>query len=160
VFRRSHNPPESDPQPPKTSVSREGFGIRKSSLGSKRGTEEERLGLVKGDTVTGRQPALPNFGEDEDEEEHYDDHDDDNWSVEDKLAYAQSPDDEPVYRQSPECGYRRDVTPPREREKETEAMSPEEQYDRQRRQWNARSLPGPPPPDKDEKSGGGGGAFI
>jgi hypothetical protein len=160
VFRRSHNPPESDPQPPKTPVSREGFGIRKSSLGSKRGTEEERLGLVKGDTVTGRQPALPNFGEDEEEEEHYDDHDDDNWSVEDKLAYAQSPDDKPVYRQSPERGYRRDLTPPREKEKETEAMSPEEQYDRQRRQWNARSLPGPPPPDKDEKGGGGGGAFI
>ena len=146
VFRRSHNTAEPEPAQNRTPVSREGFGVRKSSLGTKRGTEEERLGLVKGDTVTGRQPALPNFGEDE--AENYD-HDDDNWSLEDKQSYAQSP----------ERGPRRDLTPPRrEKEKEAEAMSPEEEYDRRRRDWDARSSRGPPPPDKDEK--GGAGAFI
>lgn len=153
VFRRSHNAAaEGDSHQTRTPVSRDGFGMRKSSLGSKRGTEEERLGLVKGDTVTGRQPTLPDFGEAE-EEEDYDDHDDDNWSVEDKLAYEKSLD----------RGPKRDLTPPRtEKDKEIGSpMSPEEEYEQRRREWNRRSSRGPPPPEKDEKSGGGGGgAFI
>ncbi|KIN08428.1 hypothetical protein OIDMADRAFT_85993, partial [Oidiodendron maius Zn] len=98
VFKRNQNNPEGDQH--SRSPMREGFSIRKSSLSSKPGTEEERLGLVKGDTVTGRQPTIPDFGE-EDAEQY--DPDDDNWSVEDKMPYTQSP----------ERGPRRDLTPPR-----------------------------------------------
>jgi hypothetical protein len=145
VFRRNQNAAEGEQHRNKSPVSRDGFGIRKSSLGTKRGTEEERLGLVKGDTVTGRRPTIPDFGEDD--EANYDP-DDDNWSVEDKLSSVESP----------ERGYRRDLTPPRREKEEAEPMSPEEHYERQRREWHARSSRGPPPPEKDEK--GSGGAFI
>lgn len=158
VFRRSHNNAEGESHNNRPPVSRDGFGNRKSSLGSKAGgTEEERLGLVKGDT--GRHPTIvPDYSEIE--EEDYD-HDNDNWSLEDKMPFTQSPTQSPERPERPERGRRRDLTPPRrekEKEKETDSISAEEYYEQQRREWNARSSRGPPPPDKDNR--GGGGAFI
>jgi hypothetical protein len=123
---------------------RKGLGGRRGSHGAavKGATEEERLGLVKGDTNTGRNPTLPPY-EDEDEEE-------DSWMGEDKPRMTSSPE-----RESP----RRDLTPPRrgskDKDAEVQKRSPEEQYyDSQARKWDGRGAP--PPPFDDGK----GGAFI
>jgi hypothetical protein len=126
---------------------RKGLGVRKYSGSSavKGATEEERLGLVKGDTATGRQPTETPF---EDEEDEYDDLDDDKFS--------------PSQRQSPERGPRTDPTPRREgkeREKESEASvgssrsSEEEHYEQQRRKWDGKKQGKGPPPFDDRKSG-------
>jgi hypothetical protein len=134
VFKRGANN-EGDLRSPKN---RESSVTRKTSYGAKRGTEEESLGLVKGDTVTGRASAATDYDEDE-----YDE-DEDDWSVEDKLPYTESPG-----RQ-----LRRETL---EREKERETMSPEEYYEQRRRQREARSSE-PPGPSKDGT--GGSGAFM
>lgn len=155
VFRRSQNTAEGELSQPRAPKHREGFGIRKSSLGTKRATEEETLGLVKGDTVNGRQPTIPDFGDAEDEHDYDYDHDDDDWGAEDKLPYTESPDSE---HSEP----RRELTPTRregkEKEKEAEAMSSEEYYDQRRKAWDDAHASGPPPPFKDGK--GGPGAFL
>jgi hypothetical protein len=148
VFRRGPTHPEEDLPPSRSPILRSGFTARKTSHGAqtKGATEEERLGLVKGDTATGRQPTMPEFDEEEDIE---DEDDDDDWGIEDKPRYAQIPN-----------GYRRELTPPRrgstEKEGEEETRSPEEHYEQQRRKWEARR--GPPPPFDDGK--GNSGAFI
>ena len=158
VFRKGQPPPQThgDEQAPpsRSPMIRKGLGARKHSGGSavKGATEEERLGLVKGDTATGRQPTVPPY---EDEEDDYDDLNDDKYS--------------PGQRRSPERGPRRDLTPPRregkEREKELEAdvgsgrSSEEEYYEQQRKKWDGKQQGrGPPPPFDDGKSGDG--AFI
>jgi hypothetical protein len=67
VFRKSQPPALEEPLPA-LPVSRKGLGSRQGSSQSnvvKGATEEERLGLVKGDTNVGRSP----YGEDDDEEE-------------------------------------------------------------------------------------------
>lgn len=117
---------------------RESSVSRKASYGAKRGTEEESLGLVKGDTVTGRAPASTDYDEDE-----YDE-DEDDYSVEDKLPYKESPGQQLI----------RETL---EREKDPEAMSAEEYYEQRRRQREARSSE-PPGPSKDGT--GGSGAFM
>jgi hypothetical protein len=158
VFRKgqsggAHSEDESSSQPQSRSpMIRKGLSARKGSHSSvvKGATEEERLGLVKGDTQTGRKPVLPVY-DDEDEEE------DEEFSVDDKMRP----------RQSPDRGPRRDLTPPRRelKDKEIEAgtRSPEQKYyEQQRPRYDSqntttgRPLPPPPPGSGDGK----GGAFI
>jgi hypothetical protein len=154
VFRKGSANQSSGDEPMPQSRSpmvRKGLGARRSSHGTavKGATEEERLGLVKGDTNTGRNPALPPY-EDEDEE--------DSWMADDKPPMmTASPE-----RESP----RRDLTPPRRGSKDKDAevqraagnRSPEEQYyDNQARKWDGKGK-GPPPPF--DNGTGAHGAFI
>jgi hypothetical protein len=146
VFRKgqaTHGSDESVPQS-RSPMVRKGLGGRRGSHGAavKGATEEERLGLVKGDTNTGRNPVLPPY-EDEDEEE-------DSWMGDDKPSMTSSPE-----RETP----KRDLTPPRrgskDKDAEVQKRSPEDEYyDSQARKWDGR---GPPPPPFDD---GKGGAFI
>lgn len=107
VFRKGQaqqtGPHPEDHQPQSRSpMIRKGLGQRKVSSGaqSKGATEEERLGLVKGDTRTGREPQEPEYIEDYEE----DDDVSEDWTAEDKMRHGQSPD----------RGPRRDLTPPRQ----------------------------------------------
>lgn len=155
VFRKGqaqsqHGGDESLP-PSRSPMIRKGLGARRGSTPAVKGaTEEERLGLVKGDTDTGRNPtSLPPY-EDEDEA-------DIEW-MEDKARSNKS---------SPDRGPKRDLTPPRREGKEKEAgvekpLSEEEYYERQRQKWDGKvSRPGPGPhqPPYDDGTTGGG-AFI
>jgi hypothetical protein len=120
---------------------RKGLGSRRGSTPAVKGaTEEERLGLVKGDTNTGRNPTTLSPYDDEDEE-------DIEW-MEDKA------------RQIP--GPKRDLTPPRrdgkEKEKELETSEEEEYYEQQRQKWDGKGSK--PPYDDGTSGGGGGGMFI
>jgi len=155
VFRKGQQQPQSDDHTPqsRSPMIRKGLGNRKSSHGSqvKGATEEERLGLVKGDTRTGREPVEPEY-------EAYDEEDEDSdFTVEGKLRHGESPD----------RGQRRDLTPPRRegKEKETETETAEaEYYEQQKRKFNTSSGKhpqgrAPPPPPFDDK-GPDGGAFI
>jgi hypothetical protein len=151
VFRKGATTQGTDENPMPQSRSpmvRKGLGPRRGSHGAaiKGATEEERLGLVKGDTNTGRNPALPPYEDDEEE---------DSWMAEDKQPQmTASPE-----RESPP----RDLTPPRRGSKDKDAevqkaqkrnRSPEEQYyDSQARKWDGKGK-GPPPFDD------GTGAFI
>jgi hypothetical protein len=136
---------------------RKGRGARKTSGPQVKGaTEEEQLGLVKGDTRTGRQPTALDYHDDDDEIDE-----EDEFIGDDKLPLKAA--------SSPELlGHRRDLTPPRrEREKELEAgirSDEEEYYERQRRKWDSKKgekgLPPPPPPFDNGKGGDGAGAFI
>ena len=135
---------------------RKGLGVRKTSGPQVKGaTEEERLGLVKGDTRTGRQPTALDYQDDDDDIDEEEDFIGDDKFVPLKAA------------SSPELGHRRDLTPPRregkEREKELEAglrSDEEEYYEQQRRKWDSKKGGKglPPPPFDDGK--GGDGAFI
>jgi hypothetical protein len=155
VFRKGQAPApaQEDHQPQSRSpMIRKGLGARKSSGPQVKGaTEEERLGLVKGDTRTGRQPTALDYEDDDynrvDEE--------DEFIGDDKVGLKSG--------SSPE----RDLTPTRregkEREKEYEAGEEEDYYERQRQKWDASKGKGgkefpPPPPSFDDK--GGDGAFI
>ena len=171
---------------------RKGLGARKTSAGggaqAKGATEEERLGLVKGDTRTGRLPTALDYRDDEDDELDEDEDEDDDvggFHAEDKLPLKAA--------SSPELlgmGRRRDLTPPRrererEREKEMELESAarsdddhghdrageeEQYYEQQRRKWDSNNGGGGnggrggkggkalPPPPPFDD--GKGGAFI
>lgn len=142
---------------PRSPPVRKGLSARKGSHSSvvKGATEEERLGLVKGDTQTGRNPAVLPVYADED-----DDGDDGSYDLDGKLPVRQSPDPSP----------QRDLTPPRTRgrDKEIEVgnMSPQQHhYEQQRRRFQdnnppevrtGRPLP-PPPPGEDGDMGSGSG---
>lgn len=163
VFRKgshgAHN--EEENSQPRSPPARKGLSARKGSHGSvvKGATEEERLGLVKGDTHTGRQPVVPVYADDDDEEE-----DDSGYSLDGKMPLRQSPDHSPS----------RDLTPPRKQTKDKEievgSMSPQQQYyEQQRRRFQANNpnettgRPLPPPPEGEEPSGSGNakrGAFL
>lgn len=151
VFRKGqsqNHPHEEEHQPHTQSRSpmvRKGLSARKGSHSSvvKGATEEERLGLVKGDTRTER-PTLPEY-DDEDEDDEY---------LADKSRLPGSPD----------RGPKRNLTPPR-KDKELEegsvSSSQEEQSFEQQRQGgkggetlSGRPLPAPP---NDE---GRPGAFL
>ena len=126
---------------------RKGLGNRRGSHGAavKGATEEERLGLVKGDTNIGRNPVLPEY---EDEEEE------DSWMGEDKPRTMTS---------SPEREPRRDLTPPRRGSKDKDAevqtkSEEQEYYNQQKRKWDGKGKGQPPPPFDD--GNGGAGAFI
>jgi hypothetical protein len=155
VFRKGSANQGSDENPMPQSRSpmvRKGLGPRRGSHGAaiKGATEEERLGLVKGDTNTGRNPALPPYEDEEDEGE--------SWMADDKRQMiSASPERE---------SQRRDLTPPRRGSKDKDeevqragrSRSPEEQYyDTQARKWDGKGK-GPPPPFDDGT--GARGAFI
>lgn len=165
VFRKgqSQAPPLDDHLPQSRSpMIRKGLSSRRESHNSaaKGATEEERLGLVKGDTNSGRQPVLPEAyddGEEEDDEDY-------NSYIEDKGRNM---------RGSPERGAKRDLTPPRRdlmREKDEEAgnLGEEDYYEAQRRKFQGGGGNGgtgrgrglPPTPRDEDGRGGGTGAFI
>lgn len=172
VFRKGQTNDEENISVPqsRSPMIRKGLSARKGSHSSvvKGATEEERLGLVKGDTKTGRQPVLPAYEDPEEEDE-----DEENYLPDDKV-----PMPAPEEKQSPDRGQRRDLTSSattrEEREKELEAgagsRSPEERYyEQQRRRFEKSAGPGPgtgrplppPPPREDDGHGQGqGGAFI
>lgn len=146
VFRKGQaagsGPNEVEP-PSRSPIVRKHLGGRLGSSSSVKGaTEEERLGLVKGDTATGQQPALPPYEDDEEEDE---------WIGDDKRKPLSS---------SPE----RDLTSRgKDREKDLEAgvdTESAEYYEAQRRKWGGNGG-GRGRGDDDDRSGGGtGGAFI
>ncbi|KUJ16974.1 DUF803-domain-containing protein [Mollisia scopiformis] len=165
VFRKGQSqavPPhdETAHQPQSRSpMIRKGLSARRGSHSSavKGATEEERLGLVKGDTNSGRQPVALESYDDEEEEEEEEDED-----------YARYMEDKA--RGSPNRGGKRDLTPPRRDEKDEEAgmalgrEQEERYYEEQRRKFEAgrgrgRGLP-PPPFDEGPGRDGGAGAFI
>ncbi|KAF4637699.1 hypothetical protein G7Y89_g383 [Cudoniella acicularis] len=146
VFRKaSGSQPHGDEQTPpsRSPMIRKGPGGRKNSASLvKNATEEERLGLVKGDTRTESVPTLPAYEVEEAE---------DDWMPETK-----------------EPGRKRELTPPRREGREVEKSrdpgsrsSSEDYYAQQKKKWDAkdggakrdRSPPHPPYDD-------GKGAFI
>ena len=144
VFRKGQANAQSDEPMPAVprSPRRLGLGSRSGGkTGGKGATEEERLGLVTGDSHS--MPALPNYDDDDEGE--------DEWSS--------GPDDKPRPRapraESDTVAVRgRGLTSPREpTRKEKEAA----EYEAQRRKWNESRGPPPPPPPFDD---GNGGAFI
>jgi hypothetical protein len=142
-------------------IIRKGLAQRKASGGraGKDATEEERLGLVKGDTRASNEPT---DYEEEEEEEYEDDFD-----AEDKLGGMSM-------GRTNEMG--RDVTDQRgsssrtRGEKEDEAgvdlRSDEEEFYQQQKQKldgkrpARKELPPPPPFDDEENGRGTGGAFV
>jgi magnesium transporter len=144
VFRKSSVPPPDEPYVGRIGVSRKGLGSRQSSAsGTKGATEEERLGLVKGDTST----EPPQY----DEEDEVSDDDYEDLEEEKRRTTPPSPPLNPaagrvVAGSTPPRG-----SPPRRgKEKEGEG----EFYDRQRHNWNESR--GPPRFD----DGRDDGAFI
>ncbi|KAI1386666.1 DUF803-domain-containing protein [Hypoxylon trugodes] len=153
VFRRhqADSPQEQVAPPPRNrSTSRLGLGSRGYSdrqIQVKNATEEERLGLVKGDSNS--MPTLPRHDDDDDDD--YEESDDDSYS-----------DDKRVER------YGRGITdsPPRRGSDQNE--SEEDDYEASRRRWDRgrngsrdstpRSSP-PRPPGRNPPRGGDG-AFI
>ncbi|KAJ2906369.1 magnesium transporter NIPA-domain-containing protein [Zalerion maritima] len=153
VFRRHQaDSPDSQAQQPQKPTPRVGLGSRGYSTPRiKDATEEERLGLVKGDSQS--LPALPRYDED-------DDSDDPDPYTDDKQLEAR---------------YGRGITggsssPPR-RGSDDSQNSEQAAYEASRRRWGDRSQgsspPPPPPPHKDRRpppggggSSGGDGAFI
>lgn len=154
VFRRhqQHGEPSADAtqlqqRPSRTGITSRGY----SSPQVKGASEEERLGLVTGDSQTQSMPALPHFeGEDEGDE------------------------DADPYMDDKGLRYGRGITnsPPRRGSNEKEAPPPTDQeiadYEGKRGRWNEsrgtnRTTPPPPPPGYRRHSppeGGNGGAFI
>jgi magnesium transporter len=126
VFRKgqSQSQPhgDADAPPSRSPMIRKGMG-RKHGGGAatiKDATEEETLGLVKGDTNSGRLPTLPAYeGEDEEEEEE----EENEWPSEDK---------------------RRELTPPRRESPVREKGEEEEYYESQKRKWDKKRDPSPP----------------
>jgi len=133
-------------------------GRKNSTTTVKGATEEERLGLVKGDTRTGKRPSSPEYDVDDDEE--VDDIDD---FLDDK-ARQHSPDKGPP------------PPPKRTATKDLEMEGGEEEYyTEQRRRWeaqggDAKGRPGaggsasasqsPPRKKRDRNGSDDGGAFI
>ncbi|KAH8804695.1 magnesium transporter NIPA-domain-containing protein [Xylogone sp. PMI_703] len=147
--RNTPQPPENPDESPSHHRKGLGAGSRKSSntaIAQQGATEEERLGLVKGDTRTGREPRDDDY-EGVDVED--DDYSGDEWTTEDKPRYASPP------RQPGNRG----LTPPKlrnkEKEAEAEAEAERDRYEEQRRKWHGRDGSDPPPPFD-----GRGGAFI
>lgn len=165
VFRKSQSQAQASEEPQsqsRPSTSRKGLGNRRGSTPAVKGaTEEERLGLVKGDTNTGRQPVLPTYDDEDDEDEG------------DGEGYL---DDKTRMRSDSEGS--RDLTSRAGRQdKEIEGGGPgtsrtrseeEEFYEAQRRNWDSgrsqgltgRALPPPPPDDEDDRGGRGGGGRV
>lgn len=125
-------------------------GISNASAMSKGATEEERLGLVKGDTQdSGQTPPS------------YDGDDDEGW-LEDKQRMADrmgSPERmESLDGEGMEAAGRRNLTPPRLDGRNT-PISEKELYEAQKRKWAERiERDEPPVPPKHGRKGGDGGA--
>ncbi|KAI1077180.1 DUF803-domain-containing protein [Whalleya microplaca] len=152
VFRRHHADSAQDQVLPSSSQSppsRHGIGSRGYSdrqTQAKNATEEERLGLVKGDSHT--TPALPQYDGDDDDYD-YDDDDGDVFLDDDKRAER----------------YGRGITSSPQRRGSDEKSMETESYD-SRRKWSGSSrdtFPSSSPPRPPERRGppnGGTGAFI
>ncbi|OWP03565.1 DUF803 domain membrane protein [Marssonina coronariae] len=142
-------------QQPRSPMVRTGLGNRRGSTPAvKSATEEERLGLVQGDTTTGLRPTLPSY-QDIDEEES-----------EDSLDTSRLRSDSETSADLASGRRGRDIQvggPSR-----GDTNEDEQYYGQQRRNWDTtskgtgRALPPPPPDDGyDDRSGNGrGGAFI
>jgi hypothetical protein len=151
VFRKGQAPPPEEPYLGRIGAPRKGLGSRQSSASGsqvKGATEEERLGLVKGDTSN---TELPQYEEE-------DDGTDEDWDLAEEKRRRMTPPTAPsippagrvVAGSSPPRGSPARGSPPRRgKDKEDEA----EFYDRQRHNWNESR--GPPRFDN-----GDDGAFI
>ena len=178
VFRKPQQPQGASPdeqhpqhhhqqQRSRNSRSRRGLGARTSAPQVKGATEEEIIGLVKGDTRTGRQPTALDYMDD-DNFHQSEDEDEDGSMPEDKLPLKAASNPELGGRKRNLTSSTRREGEEREREMEKEAEAGEEAYyAMQRQKWDSKNkgLPPPPPPfdDEDGKGGGGGGgegAFI
>lgn len=141
VFRKSQVPSLSDEPVPALPISRKTIGSRQSShSGVKGATEEERLGLVKGDTNV----ASP----------YVDDDDEDDFGYDDKRppALASASAGRVVAGSGGNSS-----KPPRKRSvKEEEADAALEAYEQQRKKFNSSRGPSPPEGGR----GSDGGAFI
>ncbi len=166
VFRKSQStaPPigESSAPQSRSPMIRMGQNARRTSVGAnlKGATEEERLGLVKGDTNSGRNPGVPTTYED-DEESDESIHE---YLTEEKVRLHTSPDS--GSRQSPVDGRQRSLTSPINRENRETEETEEDVYHNHRKNWGdgkggkaiGKALP--PPPFDDTRGGGATGAFI
>jgi hypothetical protein len=149
VFRKSQNPPHHEETLASGSARPKGFRSRTASsatAGGKQTTEEERLGLVKGDTNS--HERFPDY-EDGDEEEDWDD---------EGKSLPDVPPPPPEHRELISR------TPPRKfsraREGEVgEVEKEKERYEEQRRNWQKPRSP-PPPFEDGRGDSGAGGAFI
>ncbi|TVY38056.1 Magnesium transporter [Lachnellula subtilissima] len=106
-------------EPPSRSPMIRKHQARKHSGGAsiKGATEEERLGLVKGDTATGRLATVPSYDREEDEES-------DEW---------------------PSAEKRRELTPPRRESPTSEkGVGEDAYYENQNRRWDPKRDPSPP----------------
>lgn len=147
VFRKGQSPVPEEPMPLRMPAPRKGLGSRQSSATAAKGaTEEERLGLVKGDTSTG----LPQYEDDDTDED---------WELEKKRRGSPSRAPPAPVRvvagsSSPPS------SPPRAdtNEKDEEADGYELRPTWSETDWNPAR--GPPPPFDDGKGGNGQGAFI
>lgn len=156
VFRKSQAPPPDEPLPSRAPAPRIGLGSRSgshTSAAQKGATEEERLGLVKGDTSTG----LPQYEDDDTDED---------WEVE-KKRRSSPPSSSREMPSNPSAG--RVVaggTPPRgspqRRGSDKDVEAEAEHYEHQKHKWKEQKWDEPrgPPPPFDDGKGGGAGAFI
>jgi magnesium transporter len=151
VFRRHQHDGSGQQQAQRDTNSRAGLGSRGYSSPQVKGaTEEERLGLVKGDSQS--MPVLPRY-DDEEEDEPYVDEDKEPRPIPTVAASSSTI----------ESRYGRGITTPPRRgsdDRETEIAD----YEASRRRFNeSRGSNTPPPPPSDRKRsppGGGDGAFI
>lgn len=167
VFHRNRNATSeehSESHPPRT-AGRRSISLRQKEQphphnypGNKNATEEERMGLVTGDSTN--RMSLPEYtSEDED------------WVLEGDAPRRGSPEEEGdrQRRGSPEKDETEEVPPPL-RVSEKSIDDYEREYEQQRREWkdkheNGMRDSGLPPIRKDWEghgpgSGGGGGAFV
>ncbi|TVY86324.1 Magnesium transporter, partial [Lachnellula willkommii] len=122
VFRRDSQAqpqPHGDAEEPpsRSPMIRNHMGRKHSGGASIKGaTEEERLGLVKGDTSTGHLPSLPSYDGEDDES--------DEW---------------------PSVEKQRELTPPRRESPTSEkGLGEAEYYESQKRKWDKKRDPSPP----------------
>lgn len=169
-FRRNPSPSQAEeiPPPPRSAghLARFGIGSRgHSSPHVKNATEEERLGLVHGDSKS--MPALPRYDGHDDDDDDDDDHD--GYIDEDKrrmmmLASSSPPQD---------SRYGRGITSPPRRESDEEGDWDEEvaTYSQRRSRYNesaggsSRGSPPPPQPPPHRtpphrRGPGGQGSFM
>ncbi|KAK2630527.1 hypothetical protein QTJ16_001347 [Diplocarpon rosae] len=142
-------------QQPRSPMVRRGLGNRRGSNPAAKGaTEEERLGLVKGDTNTGCRPPLPSYP-DVDEEES-----------EGSLDISRLRSDSETSRDLTSGPRGRDIelgAPARGEEDEGEEYYSQQRQNRDMMsKGTGRALPPPPPDDEFDDRGGNrrGGAFI
>jgi hypothetical protein len=179
VFRKGQQSVE-EPMPSKANVSRKGIGSRSGSSSNppvlKGATEEERLGLVKGDSHL---TPVPSYGDYEDDEEDYDS------EGKRRSAFGNlAPPQHQIMNRPRGRGVSavegRDIsTRDTEKEKEFEARGGRrEPYGEQRDRFEAqqaqnkshsqspskggqrKKLPSPPAPYDGDRGGAGSGAFI
>jgi hypothetical protein len=151
-FKKSPALPPEEPLSSRPSTSRIGRGSRSgshTSAAAKAATEEERLGLVKGDTSN----SLPQYDEDDTDED---------WMGEKRATSPPSSSHESPSRPSAGRVVAGSGSPQRRKaseDEEAEAEAESEHYEQQREKWNEPR--GPPPPFDDGNEGGTSGtAFI